>query len=66
MRISLDDLKSDLQKSGTDERLTRALLILAGHINTAFDGMGPEVEDIADDRITRYHERQNYWGAYGR
>jgi hypothetical protein len=64
--INVDDLQSDLHKMGVDERLTRGLLELARHVNSALEDMKYDVEDIADDRIQRACDRDNYWSSYDR
>ena len=54
MAIDLEELGSELQRSGTDERLTRALLVLGRHVNEAFDRIEREAE--ATRRREAYYE----------
>lgn len=58
--IDTDKLLMELQKCGTDERDIRPIMILARHFNSAIEYMRDDVEDIADERIGRYHRRNDY------
>ena len=37
MNINIEALKAELLKSGTDERVTRALMIFARHVNESLE-----------------------------
>lgn len=61
MKIDLDELMAELQKCGTDERIIRPLMVLARHVNSSLENMKTEVEDVADERITKYHRRNDHY-----
>jgi hypothetical protein len=62
--IDTEALLAELQKCGTDERDIRPVMILARHINSVLEDMRCEVEDVADERIQRARDRDNYWRSY--
>jgi hypothetical protein len=55
--VDLDELESELQSKGTDERFVRAVMILARHVNRALEGSSSDIDDRIDERIQRDRER---------
>lgn len=62
--IDTEALLAELQRCGTDDRDIRPIMILARHVNSALEDMKYDVEDIADDRIQKARDRDNYWSSY--
>lgn len=62
--IDLEGLIRELQQSGTDERLVRALVAFGRHVNGTFEELQAtfrdRVEDVISEDRQRRYERSQY------